>query len=89
MSKTTADKRFGLWLGASLVSALLASACCIGPVLLGTAGLSALGLSTLFESFRPVLLGLTFLLLGAGFIWPTSGHLPVNQTQPVQRLKQN
>jgi len=67
MSKTTADKRSGLWLGASLVSALLASACCIGPVLLGTAGLSALGLSTLFEPFRPVLLGLTFLLLGGGF----------------------
>lgn len=91
MSKDAADNRSGLWLGASLVTALLVSICCIGPVILGTVGLSALGLSTMFEPFRPLLLGLSFLLLGGGF-YMAYFRTPVCESdatcsQPAKKLR--
>ena len=51
---------------ASILTAGLASICCIGPIL-ATLGLGALGASGVFESLRPYLLGATALLLGAAF----------------------
>lgn len=55
----------------AVVSAVLASLCCIGPLVLtglGVAGLGAAGLAfTLFEPYRPYLIGLTGLFLGLGF----------------------
>ena len=63
----SSDKGTGVWAGASLVAALLASACCLGPVMLSALGLSALGVSAAFEPLRPYLLGVTVLLLGVGF----------------------
>jgi copper chaperone CopZ len=50
-------------LGGSLLAAIAASLCCIGPlvaVALGTGGFAA---SALFEKWRPVFLGVTFALL--------------------------
>ena len=50
-------------LGGSLLAALTASLCCIGPlvaVLLGAGGFAA---SAMFEKWRPVFLGVTFALL--------------------------
>jgi mercuric ion transport protein len=51
----------------SLIAGLLASACCIGPLLLGAVGLGSLGLATALAPLRPWLLGLTVVLIGAGF----------------------
>ena len=56
-----------VWAGASLMAALFASACCLGPVVLSALGLSALGVSAAFEPLRPYLLGVTALLLGVRF----------------------
>lgn len=50
-------------LGGSVLAAITASLCCIGPlvaVLLGASGFAA---SALFEKWRPVFLGVTFALL--------------------------
>lgn len=50
-------------LGGSLLAAIVASLCCIGPlvaVLLGAGGFAA---SAVFEKWRPVFLGVTFALL--------------------------
>ena len=50
-------------LGGSIVAAITASLCCIGPlvaVLLGASGFAA---SAVFEKWRPVFLGVTFALL--------------------------
>ncbi|HUZ06198.1 MAG TPA: mercuric transporter MerT family protein [Candidatus Paceibacterota bacterium] len=50
-------------LGGSLLAAITASLCCIGPlvaVLLGASGFAA---SAVFEKWRPVFLGVTFALL--------------------------
>ncbi|MGE0827678.1 MAG: mercuric transporter MerT family protein [Candidatus Binatia bacterium] len=67
ISEEPSGKSANVWVGASLVAALLASACCLGPVVLSALGLSALGISTAFEPLRPYLLGITALFLGVGF----------------------
>lgn len=56
------------WLGvAALVSAGAASLCCIGPVVFLALGLGSLGAFAFFERYRPLLMGVTALILGAGF----------------------
>lgn len=51
---------------ASIGAAILASLCCIGPVLFVTLGLGA-GLASRFEPLRPVFTGLSVGLLALGF----------------------
>jgi mercuric ion transport protein len=67
VSEEPSGKGKSVWACASLMAALLASACCLGPVVLSAFGLSALGVSAAFEPLRPYLLGVTALLLGVGF----------------------
>ncbi len=50
----------------AVVAALLASLCCIGPVLFVTLGVGA-GLASTFEPLRPVFVALTVALVAAGF----------------------
>lgn len=52
---------------ASIIVAIAASLCCIGPVVAVALGLGAFGLATAFESVRPYLLGLTFVILAVAF----------------------
>lgn len=52
-----------LTLGGSLLSVLLASVCCLGPVL-ALLGVTGLGFASFLVEWRPYLLGVTFLLLG-------------------------
>ena len=52
---------------ASIVAAIAASLCCIGPVIAVALALSAFGLAATFESIRPYLLGLTFSFIGFAF----------------------
>ncbi len=60
--------RTGLWAaGGSVVSAVASSACCWLPLGLAVFGFSAGGTAASFEKFRPLLLGLTAILLGTGF----------------------
>lgn len=51
---------------AAVASAVLASLCCIGPVLFVTLGVGA-GLASRFEPLRPLFAVLTLALLGVGF----------------------
>jgi len=51
----------------ALLSAILASACCWLPLLFIAFGISGGALAAQFEAFRPVLLPLTFALLGLAF----------------------
>jgi copper chaperone CopZ len=61
-------QRAGLWAaGASALSALLASACCWLPLLLLAFGVSAAGVSAMFEKVRPIFLAVCAALLGLGF----------------------
>ena len=51
----------------SLAAGLLASACCIGPLILGAMGLGSLGFATWLAPARPWFLALTALLIAIGF----------------------
>lgn len=51
----------------SLAAGLLASACCIGPLILGAIGLGSLGFAAWLAPARPWFLGLTAFLLAIGF----------------------
>jgi mercuric ion transport protein len=54
-------------LGASVLAAIAASLCCIGPLAVVVLGLGSFGAAAAFEAWRPYLLGLTFALLVAAF----------------------
>ncbi len=56
-----------LFVAGSVFAAIIASFCCILPIVFALTGFSILGASALFDAWRPYLLGLTFGLLGLGF----------------------
>jgi mercuric ion transport protein len=49
------------------VAALAASSCCLGPLFLAALGLGGAGATAAVAAYRPCLLALTAVLLGAGF----------------------
>ncbi len=51
----------------SIMSAFLASLCCIGPVVFSLIGAGSLGFAAAFEPYRPYLLVLTVVFLGTAF----------------------
>lgn len=59
-------KRFAILIGAAF-AAIAASACCILPLILGAVSAGTAGFGTALAPYRPYLMGLTLLLLGAGF----------------------
>ena len=56
-----------LFAAGSIFAAIIASFCCILPIVFAVTGFSILGASALFDAWRPYLLGVTFGLLGLGF----------------------
>src|SRR3989304_10280120 len=50
-----------------IIAAIIASLCCIGPVLVVLVGVGSIGSISVFESYRPYLIGVTVLLLGFAF----------------------
>lgn len=61
------SKNASLFAAGSILAAIVASFCCILPIVFALTGFSILGASALFDTWRPYLLGLTFGLLGLGF----------------------
>jgi mercuric ion transport protein len=59
----------GMSAAGAVVAALLASACCVGPVVLAFAGLGGAASAFLLAPYRPYLLGLSFGLLGVAFFF--------------------
>ncbi len=60
-------KRGALAGAGAVIAAVLASACCIGPLALGILGLGGAAFASQFEPLRPYFLALTAALLGFGF----------------------
>ncbi len=52
----------------AMISALAASACCLGPLVLALLGLGGAGFLIKFEPYRPYLMGITVAMLGGGFL---------------------
>jgi MerT mercuric transport protein len=63
----TSKNPASLFAAGSVFAAIIASFCCILPIVFALTGFSILGASALFDAWRPYLLGLTFGLLGLGF----------------------
>lgn len=62
--------RLGLVASAgSILSAFLATACCVGPLIFALLGLGGAGLLIRFEPYRPYFIVLTVALLGTGFFF--------------------
>ncbi len=60
----------GRWAtGGAIAAAVVASSCCILPLVFGAAGISTVALAGTFESARPYVLGVTAVLLGLGFYY--------------------
>ena len=51
----------------AIFAAIAASACCVLPAILAFVGVSGLGAAAALETYRPLFLGVTALLLGGGF----------------------
>lgn len=56
-------------LGGAVSAGLLASLCCIGPLLFVLFGVGAFGAAAYFEKARPFLMGGSILLLAVAFYW--------------------
>src|SRR5260370_30898576 len=61
------SKPSSLVMAGSVFAAILASFCCILPIVFALTGLSVVGASAAFAVWRPYLLAATFGLLAAGF----------------------
>jgi copper chaperone CopZ len=61
------SKRASLFAAGSVFAAIVASFCCILPIVFAVTGFSIIGASAMFDAWRPYLLGVTFGLLGFGF----------------------
>src|SRR5216684_254202 len=59
------ESQLTIW--GALVAGLVASLCCLGPLLFAVLGLGAFGLAGIFAAARPYLLVLAVLLLAFGF----------------------
>lgn len=57
----------GLSFMGGIVTALLATVCCIGPALFILFGITGLGFLSMFEWLRPYFLGLTFVFVGIAY----------------------
>jgi len=51
----------------SIISAFIASICCVGPLVFALLGIGGAGLLVKFEPYRPYFMVVTFALLGTGF----------------------
>jgi len=60
-------KAQGVTLAGSVIGGILASACCIGPVVFALLGISGAAFAQRFEPLRPYLLVATYALLGGAF----------------------
>lgn len=67
----SSSERTGRWSLAasisSIISAFIASICCVGPLIFALLGIGGAGLLVKFEPYRPYFIVVTFALLGFGF----------------------
>ncbi len=67
-NRTSREKKLlGFGLLGAIITGFLASACCIGPLLLVFLGIGSAGALATLEPYRPFFMIVTLLFLGAGF----------------------
>lgn len=76
-------RKVSVFAAGSILASIVASFCCILPIVFALTGVSILGASALFDTWRPYLLGVTFALLGLGFYYefrPRKRHCGAGST---------
>ncbi len=58
-----------IWNIGPVLSAFLASACCIVPLAFASLGIGGLAFATALEPYRPYFIGITVIFLGIGFYY--------------------
>ena len=75
------------------VSAILASTCCLGPLVLLTLGFSGAWIAnlTVLESYRPVFIGVSLIALffAGRRIWRPAAACPPGEACAVQQIKRS
>lgn len=56
-------------LGGAILSAFVASLCCIAPLVFVLLGMGTLGMGAIFEPFRPYMMGGSVILLALAYYW--------------------
>lgn len=67
MSAKSESNAKKLTLGGAILAAVAASSCCIGPLILAALGIGGAGAFATIAAYRPYILGVTAVTLGAGF----------------------
>lgn len=67
----------------SILSAIVASVCCIGPLVFALLGIGGAGLLVKFEPYRPYFAASTAALLGAGFYFTYRKPKPAADEGPA------
>lgn len=74
-------------LAGSLLTAFMASICCIGPVVFALLGVSGAAFLQKFEACRPIFIGVAILFLGTAFFSRTRKSLRRNvQLEATSRI---
>ncbi len=56
-----------IFAGGSILTAILASSCCIGPLVLAAIGVSGASFFAPITKYRPIFIGITFALIGVSY----------------------
>lgn len=76
------NERLGVMAGISaVVSAFLASLCCVGPLVFAFLGIGGAGILVKFEPYRPLFSVITLGLLGAGFFFSYRKPVPTEDCE--------
>ena len=79
----------------SIVAGILASACCIGPLLASAFSIGGLAFATSLEPYRPYFIGITVIFLAVGFYYAyrpqaetcsIDGECTTTQSRQSQRI---
>ena len=54
----------------TISAAILASSCCLGPLILAGLGIGSIGIFSSLEKYRPLFMIITFAFIGTAFILP-------------------
>jgi mercuric ion transport protein len=65
----SANRKQGLFATGGVIGAILASTCCIAPLVLLTLGVSGAGIGNLtaLEAYKPLFAGIALVFIGLGF----------------------
>lgn len=73
--------------GGSILTAVLASSCCIGPLILAAVGMSGLSFIGSIAPYRPVFIGITFALIGASYYFTYGRKKPCCPGESAKRRR--